>query len=148
MNWSYLTQEQQRAGPVSEQELVELISLGSVTRNTLVWNETMDDWTNAAKSSIKSHFGPPPPPNPIHPPTMPVDVATSVVSTSISEAALENRLPVRAVQSKSTKVVIYIAIVVGIIFVGGTLLSLGFPMFILGPLYLVCGPMFSSWYWR
>ncbi len=45
-----------RAGPVTEDEMVELIARGSVQRGTLVWREGMSDWQQAYLTELNSLF--------------------------------------------------------------------------------------------
>ena len=44
MDWYYVAEGQQ-AGPVSEEDLQALLNSGTITAETLVWNEGMDNWT-------------------------------------------------------------------------------------------------------
>lgn len=44
--WFYADGEE-RVGPVTEAELVRLVSIGTVERDTLVWTEGMNDWKPA-----------------------------------------------------------------------------------------------------
>ncbi len=47
-----------RAGPVTEEEMVELIARGTVQRGTLVWREGMSDWQQAYLTELSSLFTP------------------------------------------------------------------------------------------
>jgi uncharacterized membrane protein len=44
MNWFYATKDKTQAGPVDEATLAELLRAGTITRDTLVWKEGMDNW--------------------------------------------------------------------------------------------------------
>ena len=67
MQWHY---ENNRviAGPVEENEAVDLIKSGRIVPNTLVWNETMSDWKPACETELATWFSLPsrkrPPPLP------------------------------------------------------------------------------------
>jgi len=43
MNWHYVEQGQQ-AGPVSDEQLAELVRTGKINADTLVWHAGMEDW--------------------------------------------------------------------------------------------------------
>ncbi len=49
MNWYYM-ESGQRVGPISESTLDILAKAGSVTAETLVWQEGMKDWTSLGKA--------------------------------------------------------------------------------------------------
>lgn len=44
MNWFYATKDKTQAGPVDEATLAELLRSGTITSETLVWKEGMDNW--------------------------------------------------------------------------------------------------------
>jgi hypothetical protein len=44
MNWFYATKDKTQAGPVNEADLAELLRSGTITSETLVWKEGMDNW--------------------------------------------------------------------------------------------------------
>jgi hypothetical protein len=44
MNWFYATKDKTQAGPVDEAALAELLRSGTITQDTLVWKEGMDNW--------------------------------------------------------------------------------------------------------
>ena len=48
MNWYYAV-DQQRLGPVSEQELARLAAAGSIGADTLVWREGLSNWQRYAE---------------------------------------------------------------------------------------------------
>jgi uncharacterized RDD family membrane protein YckC len=50
MNWYYAI-DQQRFGPVSEQELARLAAAGTVGADTLVWREGMSNWQRYAEAA-------------------------------------------------------------------------------------------------
>lgn len=43
--WYYLTENKETKGPVSSLGLQQLQKEGSIAENTLVWNETFENWT-------------------------------------------------------------------------------------------------------
>ena len=45
------------AGPVTEAELARLASSGELKAATLVWSETLADWTPAGRTSVVQLFG-------------------------------------------------------------------------------------------
>ena len=45
MNWFYATKEKTQAGPVDEATLAELLRSGTITQDTLIWKEGMENWT-------------------------------------------------------------------------------------------------------
>lgn len=53
MEWHY-AQDGSTKGPVSEEEIKELIESGSLKKNDMVWNESMDDWAPLKESELKS----------------------------------------------------------------------------------------------
>jgi hypothetical protein len=44
MNWFYATKDKTQAGPVDEATLAELLRSGTITQDTLIWKEGMDNW--------------------------------------------------------------------------------------------------------
>ena len=55
----------QQSGPVNLSDLEDSIKSGKVSRNTLVWNQNLVEWTPAGKvSELVSHFPMIPPPLP------------------------------------------------------------------------------------
>jgi len=61
----YVAVDGQQTGPISDTELVKKIKSGSVTSNTLVWNQKLVEWTAAGKvPELAQHFAPTPPPLP------------------------------------------------------------------------------------
>jgi hypothetical protein len=62
MEWYYLDNQEQQVGPLTEDALQNVISNGTIKKETMVWNESMESWLPAASSSLKSHFKTPPPP--------------------------------------------------------------------------------------
>lgn len=55
MDWHY-TLNDETQGPVSEEEIQQLISAGTVTAETLVWNSTMTDWQVLSATSLAKLF--------------------------------------------------------------------------------------------
>jgi hypothetical protein len=45
MNWFYATKEKTQAGPVDEATLRKLLQAGTITPETLIWKEGMENWT-------------------------------------------------------------------------------------------------------
>jgi hypothetical protein len=44
MNWFYATKDKTQAGPVDEATLADLLRAGTITQDTLIWKEGMDNW--------------------------------------------------------------------------------------------------------
>ena len=44
MDWYYVNEEGQKMGPVSQQEFDELVSKGTITQQTKVWNSNYGEW--------------------------------------------------------------------------------------------------------
>ncbi|MCV9965103.1 RDD family protein [Pararhizobium sp. BT-229] len=65
-SWHYVM-GQERLGPVSDEELRELIRSGTVTRDTLVWKQGFDGW-KAAGDVLGAAIDETPPPIPTPPP--------------------------------------------------------------------------------
>jgi uncharacterized RDD family membrane protein YckC len=55
MEWHY-TQNDEAQGPVSEQEIQQLVSAGTITPDTLVWNSTMTDWQPLSETPLAEPF--------------------------------------------------------------------------------------------
>jgi len=88
MNWYYLDTHQNQIGPISESEIQNLISNGTVKNATMVWNETMTEWTPVAQTPL-SKFCLPPTPPPVAPP---VDARTTTgTATPSAQAKLLNK---------------------------------------------------------
>lgn len=80
MEWYYLDNQNKQVGPLTEIAMQEVIGNGTVKKETLVWNESMDSWLPAGSSSMSSRIksNPPPPPVtkiPINSPPAPVVTA-------------------------------------------------------------------------
>lgn len=60
MDWYYANNGQQ-AGPVSQEQLAQLFSEGTVKAFDLVWNETMSEWTPIGKVEAFASAAPAPP---------------------------------------------------------------------------------------
>jgi hypothetical protein len=67
--WYYMQGSVQQ-GPVAEGSIRELAAQGTVTAATLVWNESLPNWTTAAQAGLTPHPATPkpPPPPPVAPP--------------------------------------------------------------------------------
>ena len=61
MAWYYCLNNQ-RCGPVDEAAVKNLIAAGTVTRNTLVWQDGMDSWQPVLATPLAAMLpsGPPP----------------------------------------------------------------------------------------
>ncbi len=70
MNW-YYAHEGQQQGPVSEEQLANLVRLGVIGSSNLVWRDGLADW--GPLGTHAPHLLPPPPP--ANPPAVPVPVA-------------------------------------------------------------------------
>ena len=46
-------------GPLNEQEALDLIRSGSISSQTLVWTEGMEDWSAAENTALSKFFPPP-----------------------------------------------------------------------------------------
>ncbi len=53
--WYYIKNDQ-RHGPISENDVRGLVENGTITRDTLVWREGMSDWQQAGSSDLREHF--------------------------------------------------------------------------------------------
>src|SRR5689334_16997283 len=70
MNWYYVDAGQ-RAGPVDDARLAELVTSGTIRPETLVWNEGMTGWLPYSEvAQPASGVATPPPPQTNVPPTM------------------------------------------------------------------------------
>ncbi len=54
--WYYLA-DSDKLGPLSDNEISELIQRGDIKRNTLVWANGFSDWIPAEQSPLSSKFG-------------------------------------------------------------------------------------------
>ena len=61
MAWYYCLNNQ-RCGPVDEAAVKNLIAAGTVTRNTLVWQDGMDSWQPVLATPLAAMLPPGPPP--------------------------------------------------------------------------------------
>lgn len=52
MNWYYLDTQQTRIGPISEPEMQNLVTSGALDKTSLVWNETLTEWTSVAQTPL------------------------------------------------------------------------------------------------
>lgn len=143
MNWHYLTQNRKSVGPVDDEKIAILIASGTVQRNTLVWNDTMEGWANASDTSLMAVFGPPPPPPPPPPP---------VFAAGFSETHKSEHAPVTTSLAESggkrRRVLNYIWIVLGVMTGFLLLYQMGMPIGALRGLGLMLFPAFAAWYWK
>ena len=92
MNWFYSNNGQQ-AGPISEEELRNLLDTGIISDATLVWTEGMPNWKPAAEVLGVEPAAPaaapsiPPPPSATPAPAV-VDLAAGPAPTHMVEAIL------------------------------------------------------------
>ena len=63
MNWHYVEQGQQ-VGPVTDEQLQQLIQSGRITADTLVWHEGLPDWISYQQATAQTA---PPPAQPSNP---------------------------------------------------------------------------------
>jgi len=67
VRWYYM-QEARQEGPIEEPAIRQLAVQGIITADTLVWNESLPDWTTAARAGLvvapQTGFPKPPPPPP------------------------------------------------------------------------------------
>ncbi|MDZ4403185.1 GYF domain-containing protein [Prosthecobacter sp.] len=61
--WHYALDDESH-GPVSEEELLNLLTEGEVKLSTLVWNKTMSEWIRLADTPLSENAAPAPPPLP------------------------------------------------------------------------------------
>jgi RsiW-degrading membrane proteinase PrsW (M82 family) len=61
MNWHYAL-DQQKSGPISEDNLVERLNSGDIARSALVWNPKMSEWVGVMDSSLALRLSPLDPP--------------------------------------------------------------------------------------
>jgi len=62
--WYYIDNNQQR-GPISEEALIELLQKGILPPETLVWSESMREWTPSSEvDAFQAYMAPSPPPIP------------------------------------------------------------------------------------
>ena len=77
--WYYAADGAQQAGPVSAQQLVDLLQAGSITPNTLVWRTGLDNWQPLQHSLEELGVRHAVPPPPLPPPAVAVLPQPSVV---------------------------------------------------------------------
>jgi len=75
--WYYTDSNGSQAGPISSDELRQLVSTGAVTTHSMVWTEGMDDWSLA--SQVDGLF-------PAPSPTVPKPTAASPAASPASQA--------------------------------------------------------------
>ncbi len=51
MEWHY-TQNDEAAGPVSEDEIKDLLAQGAITAESMVWNSSFEDWKPLSDTSL------------------------------------------------------------------------------------------------
>ena len=56
----YFVRNNKKIGPVTHNELCELIANGTVIRETPVWKQGMQDWVKAGTIELSEHFSTPP----------------------------------------------------------------------------------------
>ena len=54
--WYYLSEHKQQNGPMSTTKLFSLYQTKTVTENTFVWNETLENWIKLQNSDIFTKF--------------------------------------------------------------------------------------------
>mgnify|MGYP001459838925 CR=1 FL=1 len=70
-NWYYVKNNKQE-GPIPESKMQEMFEAGLLSPETLVWSESMTEWTPASKEeSFRVKTIPSPPPLPQKPPPIP-----------------------------------------------------------------------------
>lgn len=70
-------------GPISEKELIELVKIGKISRETLIWRQGYEDWKKLSESEVDISFLPPPlKVEPTMLPTAFANLPTSVNSTT------------------------------------------------------------------
>ncbi|MFI5323499.1 MAG: RDD family protein, partial [Thermodesulfobacteriota bacterium] len=61
----YFEKDNKPTGPISESNLVDIIDSGEIKRDTLLWTDSMQDWSPASQvQQFSMHFPPIPPPLP------------------------------------------------------------------------------------
>lgn len=70
VHWFYSDAQEQRQGPLSFEQIQQLVANGEIQPNTLIWNEHLPEW--AAASSVPGVFNPgaKTPPNPYSNPAL------------------------------------------------------------------------------
>ncbi|MGO8489894.1 RDD family protein [Rhizobium ruizarguesonis] len=86
-NWYYAVGQEHR-GPISEEELRDLIKQGQLTKETLLWQEGMSTWQRASELPELSAAFIAPPPLPAMPPAVP-----SAPTTPIGKVTADAQLP-------------------------------------------------------
>ena len=54
--WFYLNAQNQKVGPISEQQTILFIGNGTIKRTTSLWNASLTNWVPAAESTLGSLF--------------------------------------------------------------------------------------------
>jgi len=77
--WFYSTNEEDRIGPITLEELIALLAKDSITFDTLVWNSSLKDWQRLKETPeiITNYSTPQPPPLPKHEKTKSPEETTS-----------------------------------------------------------------------
>ncbi|MFT6863179.1 MAG: hypothetical protein ACJAVK_001740 [Akkermansiaceae bacterium] len=60
VQWFYADAQQQQQGPVAFEQIQELAASGQIQPATLIWNESMPNWTAASQVQGVFNAGPPP----------------------------------------------------------------------------------------
>ncbi len=116
MNWTYLDAANQTF-TVDDTALVELINNGTVTPETLVWNETMADWIRAGQVWEQLSGVPLPPPLPMAPPPLPVVAPAQPMAgrpgppVRIAQQSAARRAPPAKAAPKKKGIVFWVAII-------------------------------------
>lgn len=71
MEWYYADTAKQQIGPVSDSEIQNLISNGTVNKSTMVWNESMSGWLLLEQTPLNTFCPKPAPPPMSHMATPP-----------------------------------------------------------------------------
>ncbi len=93
MNWFFSNSAGGQEGPVTELELGNLIKDRKLTRDTLVWNDTLPEWVALSATSLAALLPASPPPMPAAvPPPMPARIPAPEASAQTFEAGQKTSL--------------------------------------------------------
>lgn len=99
----YYEENGEAKGPLSREEMRDLVQAGSVTPQTRVWTRSLNRWAPAAETTLEGLFKlnsvkaqmpspppPPPAPNPLAPPPLPAATTAALNASTSSNEALSS----------------------------------------------------------